>query len=171
MFRVRASLPMNSQYDPQAMIGPASAVATPMSVQYASSHPSYSDAVVHIDVLDANDHAPNFLSHKLEAQITEEDGRHLPRVMLKVREKTADICPVMLNVREKTTDICLVMLKVREKTADICPVMLKVREKTADICLVMLKVSEKTADIYLVMLKVTKNSRNLLFLSFVHRLN
>ena len=57
-------------------------VTEPMNGPHGNS--VHSDAVVHVDVLDANDHAPKFLSRKLEAQITEEDGRHLPRVVLTV---------------------------------------------------------------------------------------
>ena len=39
--------------------------------------------VVHVD--DQNDHAPVFLRALHETQITEEDNRHLPKVILKVR--------------------------------------------------------------------------------------
>ena len=39
--------------------------------------------VVNVD--DQNDHAPVFLRALHETQITEEDNRHLPKVILKVR--------------------------------------------------------------------------------------
>ena len=70
------------------------AVTEPMNGPHGNS--VHSDAVVHVDVLDANDHAPKFLSRKLEAQITEEDGRHLPRVVLTVSYSWIDIVYIFL---------------------------------------------------------------------------
>ena len=49
------------------------------------------DASVVVTVVDVNDNAPQFLHPQLEAQITEEDGRNLPRDILTVRTFTLKI--------------------------------------------------------------------------------
>ena len=44
-----------------------------------------------VKVEDQNDHAPVFLRALHETQITEEDNRHLPKVILKVSVITLEI--------------------------------------------------------------------------------